>query len=283
MAEFIVGKSLSDEDVLWRYLPLEAFISMLDTNSLYFSPLHAYKESDPYEGYIPRVAMEALASVSSNGQKQILKSIDLFEQRIGPGVGVDEIAAMREDAMKFNQQRKEDYKNIMSCLMVNCWHKNKHESEAMWGLYSRSGVAIRTTVGSIKAALQNNRQDHTIHIGSIKYLDFADESLKPSDCITSDGHIMGMLKRVAFIHENEVRMFITRKAHPSKLASLRPEATSVEIEVARLIEEVVISPVASPVMRDSITAIAKRYGIDQGRIRASPLRDGSEHLLNAFD
>ncbi|GAI39952.1 unnamed protein product, partial [marine sediment metagenome] len=62
MAKLHVGKSLRDTDVLWRYVTLDKFINLIDSRALFFAPLAWYEKTDPFEGYLPRVAMEALAS-----------------------------------------------------------------------------------------------------------------------------------------------------------------------------------------------------------------------------
>jgi hypothetical protein len=282
MLKLNIGKSLKDEDVLWRYLHLEGFINLLESNALHFSPLTAYQRSDPFEGFMPRVAMEALASVTAQSQKRMIEHIDALEQKIGLDKGRQQISQLRADVANHPTEMKEVYKKIMSCLMVNCWHKNEHESEAMWGLYSKSGVAIKTTVGSIKSALEKNQQAHVIGMGAIKYIDFADKALTAGDCVTEDGHLMGMIKRVAYAHEKEVRMYITRVMDRGAMESIQPSPTSVEVDVMRLIEEVVISPFASASLRKSIQAVSRKYGIDLSKVSSSPLLDNCEYLLDAY-
>lgn len=282
MATLRVGKSLNDDDVLWRYLPLDGLINMLDSGTLYFSPLTAYQATDPFEGFMPKVAMDAIAGITLKGQNSLLAQVDQLEAMAGPNQAVDAIAKLRAEASSHSAQMKEMYKKIMSCLMVNCWHKSNHESEAMWGLYSKAGVAIKTSVGAIKAALEGNTQDHVINMGTIKYIDFSDRSITPPDCVTEDGHLMGMIKRIAYAHEKEVRMNITRKVDRRDWDKTVPAPTSVDIDVSRLINGLVISPFASTSMRKSIIAVAKVYGIDREKVSESPLLENCEYLLDAY-
>lgn len=283
MATLYIGKSLSDDDQLWRYVPIEGLIGLLDAQALYFSPLTSFQHTDPFEGYMPPAGMEALASIAHDSQKRILADIDRLESYIGPGKGESQIAQMRADAKTHTLQMRDSFKKITQCLTVNCWHRNPHESEAMWGLYSRSGAAIRTSVASIRKSLTKNEQAHVVQMGAIKYLDFGDKALKPGDCVTADGHLMGMIKRMAYAHENEVRMYISGDIDPRNVSAAEPKPNSLNVDVDVLIESLVISPFASPLMRSSIRAIAKRYGIEDSKVVDSPLLADCEYLFSSYD
>lgn len=281
LATLKVGKSLKDSDVLWRYLSLDKFIDLLASKSLFFAPLAWYEKTDPFEGYLPHAAMEAMASVSKRFRDQHIEGINVLAQKLPEEAG-EKLLGLRENVEAHVPTMKALYKNIAACLMVNCWYKSEHESEGMWGLYSRGGVAIRTSVGSLKASLAGNEQPCTIHIGTIKYIDFADKNLQPSDCITDDGQLMGMIKRVAYAHENEVRMYITRDRTGSALVLQDPSPIKVPVDVNKLIEAVFISPFAGELIEGSIRAVCKWAGLDMGVVSKSNLLDNCEYLLDAY-
>lgn len=282
MATIQIGEGLNEDEKLWRYIPLEILIHLLDSRTLYFTPLADYHRSDPFEGYLPKVGMDAFASVSRIHQQRMHADIDHLERYLGPNLGRQQIAKLRKDVSQFHKETGDMVKKIASCVVVNCWHRNQHESEGMWGLYSRSGVAIRTSVKSMKHALQGNDQSHLIYIGAVKYLDFADELLKTSDCLTADGHMIGMIKRVAYAHENEVRMLITGDIDPKNPAAATPKPKLVKIDIDTLIEGLVISPFASVPMRNSIRAVAAKYGIDASKVTDSPLLENCEYLFESY-
>jgi hypothetical protein len=150
-------------------------------------------------------------------------------------------------------------------------------------LYSRSGVAIKSSVSAIRSALIKNEQSHVVLMGSVKYLDFGDKTLKPSDCLSADGHLIGMIKRVAYAHENEVRMCISGNIDPRNISAAEPKPHSLDVDVGLLIESLVISPFATPLMRGSIRAIAKQYGIESDKIVDSPLLADCEYLFSSYD
>lgn len=283
MADLKIGKSMADDDVLWRYVPLEGLINMLESQSLHFSPLEAYQNTDPFEGYVPKVAMDAMASISSNTQKLNLATIERLERHVGPNLAPEKISELREAASQFKKEMGNVVKKVVKCLTVNCWHRNQHESEAMWRLYSHSGVAIRTTVSKIRASLHANKQPHIVHMGAIKYLDFADSTLSPPDCVTDDGQLFGMIKRIAYSHENEVRMYITGNIDTKNYAAASPEPISLDIDAMTLIDSLVISPFASTSMRKSIQAIAKKYGIASSKLIESPLLENCEYLFGSYN
>jgi hypothetical protein len=61
---------------------------------------------------------------------------------------------------------KEQLKSIYRHLFVNCWHKNPHESAAMWKIYGKnSGVAVRSTT----ERLTNSFKSPPIRGGLFRY------------------------------------------------------------------------------------------------------------------
>ena len=281
MTTLRVGRSLRETDILWRYLSLDKFIDLVESKSLFFAPLAWYEKTDPFEGYLPRVAMEAMASVSINARDQQRETIEALARTL-PEAASKDLRRIQDQLDAHIPTMRALHKNIASCLMVNCWYRSEHESEGMWGLYSRAGVAIRTSVGAIKSALTDERQGHVIHAGAIKYIDFSNESLKPSDCVTEDGHLIGMVKRVAYAHENEVRMYITRDRAKGSLELQEPAPTRVPISVAKLLEAVVISPFAGELTERSVRAVCRWGGVDGNIVAKSNLLDNCEHLLDVY-
>lgn len=262
-------------------MSLDKFIDLLESKTLYFSALASYNQTDPFEGYIPKVAMEAMASISKTYRDQHIEAIEKLAAML-PESAASQLQHLRKNAESHLPTMGALFKNIAACMMVNCWYKSRHESEGMWGLYSRGGIAIRTSVGAIKAALANNEQNHVIHVGAVKYIDFADESLNPSDCVTEDGQLIGMIKRVAYAHENEVRMYIAREREQGSLALQEPAPARVSVDLHKLLEAVVISPFASETVQRSVRAVAKWTGVDESKVSKSNLLDGCEYLLDVY-
>ncbi|SAL54050.1 hypothetical protein AWB69_05727 [Caballeronia udeis] len=285
MATLEVGKSLKDTDTLWRYLSLDKFIDLVESNTLFFTPLAWYSKTDPFEGYAPQVAINAMASISRSYRDQHLVVVDRLERTIPPNAPAEireQLRQLRVNTEAHLPTMREIVKNIMTCTMVNCWNKSGYESEGLWGLYSRGGVAIKTSVGALRRALNSGAKTPVIHIGSVKYLDFNDPNLKPSDCLSADGHVMCMTKRIAYEHEKEVRMFITRERPENHLELLEPESARVSVDVHSMLESVVVSPFASETTERSVRAVCRWCGVNESIISRSNLLDNCEYLLDAY-
>lgn len=46
---------------LWRYMSLERLIDILSRKKLFFASLNAYAATDPFEGLLPKIALDPLA------------------------------------------------------------------------------------------------------------------------------------------------------------------------------------------------------------------------------
>lgn len=124
-----------DDTVIWRYIDLEKFISLLHTRSLFLCRLDDFK--DQWEGSWPKPIVEAL---KTNWQA-------------GPADHFLQVSS-----------------RLRCTHYVSCWHASPSESAALWDLYSgRSGVAIRSTVRSLIASISDTKD---YYLGWVKYIDF---------------------------------------------------------------------------------------------------------------
>jgi hypothetical protein len=123
---------------LWRYMDLSKFLSMLQSEALWFSRADCL--GDPLEGSVPRPRFTA-------------------EQ-------------FRRDAG--DQQLSDLRREMLTKIYVSCWRANEGESAAMWNLYAKSdeSICIQTTFGKLSAALPE-----TFLGGMVKYIDFETEDL----------------------------------------------------------------------------------------------------------
>lgn len=282
MAKLIVASSIKEDEKIWRYLPLEALIYLLDKKKLYFTLLSAYESSDPREGYPPMVAITAFATVfaggylDSNQIEQIKSNLShLPEEQLKELVKTLE-EKLAEAKKKHKKVLVENFNSIIKKSAVNCWHKSNVESEAMWRIYSSNGVAIVSSINSIKASLEKNTQDIYIHSGSVKYLDYDDEHLMPRDCV-SDGHVIPLIKSKHYEHEKEFRFFIAAKM--SATHEIVDPETQIDIEPKSLIEKVVISPYAKEPFVSSVIAICKLYQIPLEKVSKSNLLESYNNKM----
>jgi hypothetical protein len=252
MTEVAASKKLPGSTKLWRYISLDKLVDLLSTSELFFTPLSTFAGVDPFEGYVPSVAFDAHASV-------FRKAVDnsealhrqMIEHREKSGIPLtsperEKIRALQDD---LRSSPRRFYDAIMKAITVNYWHESETESEAMWRLYAESGkaVAIETTLDDLRESIQHGRSSCVVHIYPVKYLDFFDTTLQPSDCVV-EGHLAPLLKRISYKHEREVRAFIAKVA-PDVRASAnldfwKPEPMRIPVNVKVLVKTVHISPYA---------------------------------------
>lgn len=106
-------------EMLWRYMNIEKFLHLLQTESIYFSKVSNF--NDPFEGVVGKATRQLS---KKNMSPKIQESIkDLYNK----------------------------YEEIAKNSYVSCWHVNNFENLAMWNIYSdlKSGIAIQTNLQKI--------------------------------------------------------------------------------------------------------------------------------------
>lgn len=270
-----VGDSLSDKMTLWRYMSIDKFIDILSKNQLFLAPLSSFQKTDPFEGYAPKIVLEAYTG-------SVRAAYDETFGLIIKGLGnsnnnTSKIQLIKDESEKCKARAYSMYYKIMKSSCVNCWYHNDFESEAMWNLYSDSGkgVAIKTNVGSLANSLKENHE-LCLRIGKVKYLNFFDANLKPEDCLV-DGSTSPLLKRKEYEHENEVRLYLVPK--PEDWDTYKPNPFFVDINVSTLIEEIYISPYVGEPFTSSIYKICELFGIPESKIKKSKLLDDYKEAM----
>lgn len=191
---------------IWKYLDFTKFISLLETNSLFFS--RSDKMKDPYEGFV---------------------------------------------AMK-NKQRV----NSKTKILLNCWHKNKYESAAMWSIYLKSheGIAIQSTFKRLKNCF-NNTPKPDIFISKITYIDYKKRNM------TKNGPLWPFVyKRKSFEYEKEIRALVYQPKKETDTAKQSTTGIFVPVDVALLIENIYVAPSAEAWIYDLVKSVVKKYNFE---------------------
>ena len=162
----------SDEAVLWRYMDLPKLISMLEKRALFF--VRADKLGDPFEGSFSRVNELLRPSLYGEGSEDLTEVYSTY------------------------------MKSLIRFTLINCWHENDVESEAMWRLYSSSGdgVAVRNTFKNLRDCLTG---DESIYVGKVSYVDYKTTFIREDNAFGPY-----LYKRKSFEHEREVRAVFQR-------------------------------------------------------------------------
>ena len=169
----------------------------------------------------------------------------------------------------------ETFEKTKKYYFISCWHLNNFQSDAMWRIFisSKNGIAIKTSVGSIKKAIEISKDD--VFIGQVFYRDF--ENMNFFDIAFEKQNVFpgapgGSInqftyKRKSFEHENELRLVYVDLPipHASKLTlgHERPilEFKKIDVDLKSLVQEVIISPFAEIGFKDSVSKLVSDSGL----------------------
>jgi hypothetical protein len=258
-----------DEDaVIWRYMDIGKYLDLLVKRKLWFARAIELRKADPYEGTTTRYDDEKLEKVLSCATKSELKEIlNSF--------GDDKIYALVEtmpnaslEWLKLLYYSKFSiFSSDIYAHAISCWHANRTESDAMWALYARrhAGIAIRSSVRSLLEACRKTAKN--IAVGKVVY-----DSENNLSTLLPASFIAFFVKRNSFSHENEVRMitdFLDGYESPNwtpenqmytvdASKSVQP-GLYVECDLAKLVEEIVISPLSPIYLSTAIKEITRTF------------------------
>lgn len=238
---------IEENTIIWRYLDLDKFESLLRDKALFFC--RADKFIDPFEGSIPK------------------KEADyrLFEQmRVAQ---FHKIPFDRKKAEKNIADLSSTHKDLKSSHLINCWHINNTESDAMWRIYLKDneGVAIQTTPKKLFESLGNCTEK--IYPGKVRYLDYDKDVFHDSEEYPYQSYNVSVPfvhKRLAFAHEKEFRLvFEIHEAYRNKeYWENQPfhKGKLVPINVSSLVEKIILPPTIDQPTKKKIATLASSYG-----------------------
>jgi len=290
LKQVVVGNSLNNEMALWRYMSIDKFIDLISNRKLFLTPLSYYQSTDPFEGFSPKVAFEAITDISLKFIEELEEKSRLIEKQfyLGGAEPTEEQSIAISNFKSLIESNRLDiiprHNKISKSTCVHCWYHSESESEAMWKLYSDSGkgIAIKTSVGSLVSALNSSKPEVPLRIGRVKYLDFLCEKLTPKECVT-DGVTTPLLKRNEYAHENEIRLFsVPIDLNATNWREYEPTPTLVDVDLSILIESVYISPYVTEPFISSVKTLCKLYEIPNEKIIQSQLLKNYEKLLCGY-
>ena len=238
----------NDDATLWRYMDFMKFVSLLDTQSLFFA--RADKLGDPFEGSPPKLNADMRAEESKELRE--LLSDDL--------------------ASKVVEMISSTDKLFRSWTLVNCWHESEYESAAMWKLYSREydGIAVKTSFKSLAESLMCSEG---VFIGKVEYIDYDEAYIQERNTLAPF-----LYKRHSFEHEREVRAITLSDFGPVEGGIIRVAQGRHEtgayytVDLSHLIKEVVVAPYADDWFIELVQSVASRYGM-RGPVSKSRLSE----------
>jgi hypothetical protein len=242
-----------DDTVIWRYMDLARFVALVVSKRIRFTKLENLASGDPFEGFTRARGLRrptAKRATSDGG------------------------AALYTMASSYAAKT---IRNAPKHVYVNCWCAYD-ESMGVWQSYAVSGggVAVRSTVGRFKSALQRTLRKDQYAFGSVTYT--ADlKALKKRHHVNKgpiplSGNLWQMVlsrgfkKRTAYSYENEWRGAIFQE-------QLRPDIAGVDVttDLDLLIESVHVGPRSDALMLDAVRAVMDGFGLKKTLARSSLL------------
>ena len=214
--------------IVWHYFSLSKFIGLLDSSMLYFSRQDQFEDSG--EG---RLSQSDRAFLSKYGH--------MAEQMESDGVG---------------------------CYYANCWTIAELDEYVLWNTYAslHDGIAIKSTVGRIKRALDSNDK-RGVYIAKVQYYD----ELTGSTFSVSGGYInvlsLAFSKREYFKAEKELRLLY--HDDEARLDDKSPIGLTFRVDLSELIDSIYVAPKSYPWFKEAIAHLLKRYGIDNIQVHKS--------------
>jgi hypothetical protein len=195
--------------------------------------------------FAPKSATEATEFGSGPRYPLPLDVTDAFEARI-KRILLDDL---RQAAWFVEHSR------LKQELVCSCWYGGEMESDAMWRLYCEHvGVAITTSVSRLKRAVscfvpKLFAEHFKLSLAKVTYEDTACPKGTPP----------WLIKRPAFRHEHEVRLYVD---YPFT----RAPGLDLLVDPCRLIERVTVTPYARKWQADLIEATIERVLRGSGRL-----------------
>ncbi|QWH51240.1 DUF2971 domain-containing protein [Bacillus mycoides] len=239
-----IFKEPEDENVkVWRYMDFTKLIDILERESLYFT--RADKFDDPFEGISSKVTKEKrLQYINDTGGKlqgKLRESSELLDQK------------------------------VREWTVINCWHMNEYESDAMWKLYvqSNEGIAIQSTFKKLCNSFSNVEEG--ISLGQVNYIDYELDDMQHKEHMLSPF----VYKRKSFEHERELRAMIMRIPEKGNRFDYKGQSFNhgvyVQVNLEELIDKIYVAPTAPQWIFKLVELMLIKYGLGHKKVLKSPL------------
>lgn len=250
------------ETIIWRYINLKKFELLLKDKSLFLC--RADKFSDPYEGSLPKKESESRIT----DQKRIAASFN-------KAITNDRARTVAEIGATYQ-------KNLCKAFVVNCWHMNTTESDAMWQLYLKTneGVAIQTTYQKLHDSLSHNSDE--IFLSKVRYINYESDIWgHDTEYPVNEFYAYTPIihKRIAFAHERELRVFqeIQDATLNEGYWDNQPIKTgkNIPVNLETLVDKIILPPNADSEVEQKVKDILKKYNltfdIEHSRLNGQPV------------
>jgi hypothetical protein len=244
---------------LWRHLDLARFVSLLQTGCLFLP--RCDRVGDELEDLVTDAELTRLRAEAQ-------------QQR-------ESYPSMFEDHLQYIEVLREH-------MYVSSWSLSETPSAALWGLYAppRGGIAIQSTFdrlrtcfdGDPRPAAEDGDPDGEAFVATrVDYVDFARH-----DPETQSTFVPFLRKRLRYEFEHELRLLVFRTPCSRDAAGTLvpdyhhahagPDGVVVPIDLARLIEGVLVSPAAPTWFADLVRGLLERFDLADTPVQHVGLR-----------
>ncbi len=238
---------LDPEKRLWRYLDFEKFKSLLESKSLFFC--RADKFSDPFEGSLPK--REAEYRISEQ-----MRTAYGFVENFNEEQALKNIRALQ--SLHVRKKRG---------TLINCWHINQNESDAMWRLYLKDNEGVAIQSSSEKMIETIGKINEKIGLSKVRYLSYESDAWYHQSEYPHGNYnfyIPLIHKRIEFEHENEFRLIhsIEEPVNDENYWDNQPnhKGKFIAVDLETLIEKIYLPPTIDVNTRKRIESLCQKLG-----------------------
>lgn len=190
---------------LCRYMKLSTLLLLLEGKA-FFPSVATLRNSDPLEGLLYADAPWLIGKLRDLKGDDAANALDEWLIAQADESEKRSIKANCENPPYFSRALAELYvRELAKRRAVWCWFDSDIESAAMWSIYGHSGIAVGTTLGTLKKALPGTRD---FQIAEIKYAKRYPNQPDWFNPESNDGriHRPHLVKTLEYGHEKEFRV-----------------------------------------------------------------------------
>ncbi|PAE26858.1 hypothetical protein [Bacillus sp. 7894-2] len=161
------------------------------------------------------------------------------------------------------------YSKLRKTHFINCWHRNDIESQAMWSQYTnnRQGIAIKTTIGKLRKALESTSR---VMIDEVEYIDYDHGKFSEQHIKNYPHSSVFFHKRQPFEHESKFRVVLMNfqkledgKGNKKMEFDNQEQISGIKIpiDLSGLIDGVYVDPASNKEYGEIINSLLNVYGV----------------------
>lgn len=169
----------------------------------------------------------------------------------------------KNDWMEAAEKEIANYESLKSCSYINCWTSEYLELRKFWEDYGKSTDAVLVRSSMKKLKVETNKSEFNVQIAGVIYYD-------PVHDLVGIFNTTKMLSRKPndFEWEKEVRVIISRFLERETHSDFK----QIQIDVATLIDEVIVSPFSNCNYFEEVQAFFSQIGLDKRIVKRSSMR-----------